>query len=163
MSNQSPEASDRSPRFSPTLLRSPRETLGGYVILPRLIDKVRLDNLGLLPPEYRANLLRMPDPEGGLNPFDGRFLVFAGLDPAKLRAAILASATDREVLDWVDNHATPHTVTEKEDWRTSIELSPGSEARTERWKKHYPSLAHREDLGRLSPFDLIDLDEGKIR
>ncbi|MBX3320511.1 MAG: DUF5069 domain-containing protein [Nitrospira sp.] len=38
-------------------LRSPRARLGGYVLLPRLIDKVRLQTRGQLPPEYEENLL----------------------------------------------------------------------------------------------------------
>ena len=57
-----------------SLIRSPRETLGGYVILPRLIDKVRLHAQGSLPEDYVGQLL-MPVPA-----LDGRFLVFTGLD-----------------------------------------------------------------------------------
>ncbi|EQD24865.1 MAG: hypothetical protein D084_Lepto4C00325G0003 [Leptospirillum sp. Group IV 'UBA BS'] len=49
-------------------LRSPREKLGGYVVLPRLIDKVRLRASGRLPPDYLANLLRRTDPAAGFYP-----------------------------------------------------------------------------------------------
>ena len=38
---------------TPVLLRSPRESLGGYILLPRLIDKVRLLAQGQLPPTCR--------------------------------------------------------------------------------------------------------------
>ena len=41
----------------PVPLRSHRESLGGYILLPRLIDKVRLLAQGQLPPTYAANVL----------------------------------------------------------------------------------------------------------
>ena len=55
-------------------IRSPREKLGGYVFLPRLIDKVRLHARGELPFEYIGNLL------GKGTTLDQRFLEFTGLD-----------------------------------------------------------------------------------
>jgi hypothetical protein len=55
-------------------IRSPREKLGGYVFLPRLIDKVRLYAKGELPPEYVGNLL------GTGNTSYQRFVQFTGLD-----------------------------------------------------------------------------------
>jgi hypothetical protein len=69
--------------------------LGGYVFLPRLIDKVRLHAKGLLPPEYHPQLL---EPDATL---DGRFVAFTGLDRETLRAAILAASDDAAVLAWV--------------------------------------------------------------
>ena len=41
----------------PVPLRSLEETLGGYILLPRLIDKVRLLAQGQLPQAYAANVL----------------------------------------------------------------------------------------------------------
>ena len=47
--------------FNPlAALRSPRETLDGYIILPRLIDKVRVQARGELPAAYQRNLLHRP-------------------------------------------------------------------------------------------------------
>ena len=42
---------------TPIPLRSPRESLGGYILLPRLIDKVRLLAQEQLPQAYAANVL----------------------------------------------------------------------------------------------------------
>ncbi|MDA8150205.1 MAG: DUF5069 domain-containing protein [Nitrospiraceae bacterium] len=142
-------------------LRSPRERLGGYAILPRLIDKVRLRAAGLLPPEYRSNLLRLPDPGKGFFPLDGRFLEFTGLDPAELEQAILSAQSDEAVLAWVAAHSKPHSSLEREEWSLSFDKIPPDEKRTEHRRKTYPSLAHRQDIGTLSPFDLIDIDEGR--
>lgn len=76
----------------PAPLRSPRESLGGYILLPRLIDKVRLLANGQLPRTYAANVLG-----SGLT-LDGRFLTFTGLDAEALRQVILSSRNDKEVL-----------------------------------------------------------------
>ena len=149
------------------LLRSPRERLGGYVILPRLIDKVRLHGKGLLPADYVPNLLRMPDPSKGLSPFDGRFLMFSGVDSEELRKAILESRDDQEVLLWVEKNATPHPPGEIERWSDS-EVRDLSEPTPERIAYRsvlYPEIAERLDgfsLGCANPFDLIDFDEGRI-
>lgn len=68
-------------------IRSPRQKLGEYVILPRLIDKVRLHAAGALPLDYVRNLLKP-----GLT-LDGRFLKFTGLAADALEGAILAAQT----------------------------------------------------------------------
>lgn len=137
-------------------LRSPRDTLGGYVILPRLIDKVRLHARGGLPPDYLPQLL------GGEGTLDWRFLTFTGLDREALRAAILA-ADDAAVLAWVERHATPHTDTEKRTWADTIDAYRPDPERAERRARRYPLVAARYDVGTLSVFDLIDLDEGRIQ
>ena len=76
----------------PVPLRSPRELLGGYILFPRLIDKVRLLAQGQLPQAYAANVL------GTEFTLDGRFLAFTGLDAEALRRVILSNHTDDEVL-----------------------------------------------------------------
>ena len=76
---------------TPIPLRSPRESLGGYILLPRLIDKVRLLAQEQLPQAYATNVLRT-----GFT-LDGRFLTFAGLNAEALRRVILSRRTDDEV------------------------------------------------------------------
>lgn len=99
-------------------LRSPRESLGGYVLLPRLIDKVRLQAKGQLPPVYTANLL------GSAQTLDGRFLAFTGLNAEELREAILANPTDEDVLQWVRDRARPATAQEKRCGRRKLLGTP---------------------------------------
>jgi hypothetical protein len=136
-------------------LRSPRQTLGGYVFLPRLIDKVRLHAQGKLPLEYIGNLLK-----AGLT-LDGRFLTFTALDTEDLRRAILAAKTDEEVLAWVESHAKPHTKTEKQQWIAEIEVYRPS-AEWAQWRREaYKEVAAKIDPATLSIFDLIDVDEGR--
>lgn len=138
------------------LLRSPRAKLGGYVILPRLIDKVRLNAQGQLPPDYQANLLKPG------RTLDGRFLTFTGLDAEQLRTAILAARNDDEVLAWVQAHSRVHSELEKEQWARQIESYRPDAAVTEYRKRNYPRLAEKLDVSRVSVFDLIDWDEGRL-
>lgn len=138
------------------LLRSPRHTLGGYVILPRLIDKVRLHARGELPAAYLPQLL------GGDGTLDRRFLAFASLDPEALRAAILAAAEDAAVLAWVERHAAQHSASEKRAWAEAIDAYRPDPERAQRRAQRYPEVAARFDVATLSLFDLIDLDEGRI-
>ncbi len=137
-------------------LRSPRETLGGYVFLPRLIDKVRLHAQGKLPPAYIGNLLKP-----GLT-LDGRFFTFTGLDAEDLRRAILAMKTDEEVLAWVERHAKPHTEAEKQRWIVEIEAYRPDAQAARRRREVYIEVAVIVDPATLNVFDLIDMDEGRI-
>lgn len=137
-------------------LRSPRETIGDYVILPRLIDKIRVDARGALPPEYSPQLL------GGEGTLDWRFLTFTGLDREALRAAILSAPDDAAVLAWVERHATAHTNAEKRAWADAINAFRPDAERAQRRAQRYPEVAARFDVGAISVFDLIDLDEGRI-
>lgn len=140
----------------PVPLRSPRESLGGYILLPRLIDKVRLLAKGQLPQVYAANVL------GAEFTLDGRFLAFAGLKAEALRQVIVSSRTDEEVLAWIRDHAKPATPIEKRAWAEQIDRYRPDAALAEYRRRIYQELAKRVDVGSLSVLDLIDMDEGRL-
>src|SRR5258708_4716970 len=75
--------------------RSPRTRLGGYVPLPRLIDKARAVVAGKAG-DFHYNC-----------PIDQRFLTFTGLNPDALFAEIKAGKSDSELLAYVTANATP--------------------------------------------------------
>jgi len=137
-------------------LRSPRETLGGYILLPRLIDKVRLHAKGILPEEYVSNLL------GPAPCLDGRFLAFTGLNAESLRNAILAAKTDVEVLAWVEQNAKPRTDAEKRKWAEEIDSYRPNPQWADYRRRIYKEVAAEVDPATLSILDLIDMDEGRI-
>ena len=150
-------------RFDPeTMLRSPRECLAGYAILPRLIDKVRLHARGILPEDYHPNLLAKTEWA-----FDGRFLLFTGIDPEDLREAILSSQDDEVVGHWVQQNAQDRSQEEIRAWSYAIMTSlliPTPERIAKR-TLFYPGPAKVLDLsslGSVNPCDLIDFDEGRI-
>jgi hypothetical protein len=126
------------------------------MILPRLIDKVRLHARGKLPPEYLENLLKP-----GLT-LDGRFLSFTGLDGEKLRRAILSTQTDEEILVWVEQNALPRSAEEKHRWAEAIDAYRPDPTMAQRRKTIYPEMASKIDVAAVSVLDLIDMDEGRI-
>src|ERR1051325_663423 len=74
--------------------RSPRETLGGYVLAARAVDKCRADLVGWQG-EYHSNC-----------PLDQRWLKFAEIDYQAFRAFVAATgATDGEIATWIGKHA----------------------------------------------------------
>ena len=70
-------------------LRSPREGVGGLVYFGRMVDKLRLEQAGKLPEDYRANL-----GEG----FDKACCDFLGVSYEKLRTRVREGGTDEEIL-----------------------------------------------------------------
>jgi hypothetical protein len=73
--------------------RSPRATLGGYVLAARAVDKCRavlVERQG----EYHSNC-----------PLDQRWLKFAEIDYDDFRSLIATGATDDEIAEWIGEHA----------------------------------------------------------
>jgi len=75
--------------------RSPRETLGGFVIAARMLDKARADILGING-EYNFYPC-------GLGAY---FWKFTGLDAQKFKDFVATGATDEEVDRWIRENAT---------------------------------------------------------
>ena len=73
--------------------RSPRIRLGGYVLLPRMLDKGRAEIAGQSG-DYHYNC-----------PLDQHFVNFVGIDPAALRKELAAGKGDGEILNWVNETA----------------------------------------------------------
>ncbi len=137
-------------------IRSPRETLGGFSILPRLIDKIRIHQSGQLPPDYVVNLM-MPPPY-----LDGRFLTFVDVPSRELSEVVASGAKDEKILAWIRSRGIPRTFEEIREWRLGIENEPVPLDRVAHRVKAYPEVAARFDVSLMSPFDLLDLDEGRI-
>lgn len=75
--------------------RSPRERLGPFVWLPRLIDKARAALAGTLG-EYSYNC-----------PVDQKLLAFLGITADAFKAAVEASGDDAAILAWVKKNMRP--------------------------------------------------------
>ena len=73
--------------------RSPRVRLGGYVILPRMLDKCRALLAGKNGEYHYAC------------PIDQRFLVFTGIDPEALKAEVAKGLGDGAILAWIQANA----------------------------------------------------------
>lgn len=87
--------------------RSPRVRLGGYVLLPRILDKGRASLAGT-PGEYRYN-----------SPMDQHWFNFTGITADALAAQIATGSGDGEILAWIDRTAPhPRPPWEVRQWST---------------------------------------------
>ncbi len=130
--------------------RSPRLRLGGYVLLPRILDKARALNAGRLG-EYRYGIERM----------DRHFFNFTGIDPDAFRDEVAKGGGDDEILAWVQASAkTPRQPWEIAAWSAyHDQRGPDSDAET--LGDFAAAVAvfttTREDI--RTWFDLLDLDD----
>ena len=129
--------------------RSPRARLGGYLLLPRMLDKGRADIAGKIG-EYKYAC-----------PLDQRFIDFVGIDPVALRGELATGKGDGEILEWINGTAKyKRTPWEIEQWSEHMQRrGPDSDAET---LQHFAEMAGalsktREDIKTWA--DLLDLDD----
>ena len=147
MSDQKP--TNHTPDLTKRPPRSPRLRLGGFALLPRMLDKGRAEIAGLNG-EYRFNC-----------PLDERFVDFVGIDPEALRAQLAAGKGDGEILAWVNQTARhKRTPWEIEQWSDYMQRrGPESDAET---RQHFGEMLRelsetRADITTWA--DLLDLDD----
>ena len=128
--------------------RSARVRLGGYVILPRMLDKCRAVLAGTAGDyEYGCSL-------------DRRFLDFVGVDAAALRAEVAKGKGDGELLKWIQANAKiTRTPSEVAAWSHYQEnrVPENLESREKFSAYHRASGPQRDDIGTW--FDVLDLDD----
>ena len=133
--------------------RSPYEKLGGYVHLPRLIDKARLHRKGLLD-GYNYKTVG----------FDKHLLAFLKLDPDEFEEVVNRLDDDAAVLKWVREHGAKHSPEAIEHWNEAmISRHPDTAAKKARFT-HFLKEAggdSRKDI--RTYFDLIEFDEGRLK
>jgi len=128
--------------------RSPRVRLGGYVILPRCIDKGRATIAGTNGDYHFAC------------PLDQRFLEFTGIDAEALKKELAAGMSDTEILEWVGKNARyRRSPVEIAAWSAFAEQrAPGDvESRDFFNGLHKNAGPKRQDI--VTFFDLLDLDD----
>src|SRR5918993_1452176 len=84
--------------------RKPRETLAGYALAARAVDKCRAALVGY-EGEYFSNC-----------PLDQRWLTFAGIDYQAFRSFVATGATDEQIAEWICEQATKRPQSEIELW-----------------------------------------------
>ena len=128
--------------------RSPRVRLGGYVILPRMLDKGRA-TIARKQGEYHYDC-----------PTDQRFLTFVGINAGALKKQLATGKSDGEILRWIEKNAK-HRRTEPEIAAWSVycaQRAPEDTGSREWFNSQHTKLApKREDI--ITWFDLLDLDD----
>ena len=127
--------------------RSPRVRLGGYVLLPRILDKCRSTIAGKNG-EYTFNC-----------PLDQEFFEFTQLSAEKFKAEVQSGKGDGEMLAWVRTHSRKFTIVDVLAWSAYQEQRPPTDVEkreffTELQKRSGPN---RDDI--FGWFDLLDLDD----
>jgi Domain of unknown function (DUF5069) len=134
--------------------RSPRETMCGWIHLPRYIDKIRLHLAGKLHPDYQENLGKG---------FDAFWLKAAGVTHEQMLDVVKNSTTDGEVCDWVQKNVKK-TAAEKAAHAQDMlsRPKPGDPAAQERFnmRMQQAGFAHRTDIKNF--VDFIDADEKRL-
>ncbi|MHB8523504.1 MAG: DUF5069 domain-containing protein [Limisphaerales bacterium] len=141
-------ATPKTPDLTKSAPRSPRVRLGGYAILPRMLDKGRAA-IAHTQGEYKYAC-----------PLDQRFLEFAGIDADALKKQLAARKSDGEILAWIQKHSktkpSPEAIaawSAHQDQRVPSE--PGSRQFFN--EIHSEIGPKREDIATW--FDLLDLDD----
>ena len=133
--------------------RSPYEKLGGYVHLPRLIDKARLHRKGLLN-GYNYKTVG----------FDKHLLAFLKLNGDDFEEIANRFDDDGEILQWVEKNGIKHSTEEIEHWNQEmISRHPDTAAKRARFNHFLQEAggAGRKDI--KTYFDLIEFDEGRLK
>jgi hypothetical protein len=141
MAVQAPDLTKQPPR-------SARVRLGGYALLPRMLDKGRATITGKNG-EYHFAC-----------PLDQRFLEFVGIDKNGVKKQLAAGKGDGEILEWIKANAkNKHTDTEIEAWSTWQEkrAPDNTESRDYFNDLHKKTAPKREDI--VSWADLLDVDD----
>jgi hypothetical protein len=134
--------------------RSPRETMCGWMHLPRFIDKIRLHLAGRLHPDYQGNLCKG---------FDGRWLETAGVEAERFIEVVRNSLTDGEVCDWVRKNVHQPASVKAAHREGMLDYPQKDNAEMQarlKMRKEQAGLAHRDDIKTF--VDFIDADEKRI-
>ena len=128
--------------------RSPRVRLGGYVLLPRMLDK------------GRATLAGKNGEYNYACPLDQRFLQFTGIDPEALKSELAKGKGDGGILEWINSH-TKRALTQADilAWSAYQEQRAPSDLESRQFfhELHSKTAPQREDIATW--FDLLDLDD----
>ncbi|HXR06395.1 MAG TPA: DUF5069 domain-containing protein [Candidatus Acidoferrum sp.] len=128
--------------------RSPRVRLGGFVILPRMLDKGRA-TVNNKAGEYHFNC-----------PLDQRFLEFVGLKAEPLKKQLAQGKGDGEMLAWIQANAkfkrSPIEITA---WSVLMEQRAPADVESRKYfsELHAAVAPKRDDVATW--FDLLDVDD----
>ena len=89
--------------------RSPRDRLGGYALMARMIDKGRADIQGTVGEYHYAC------------PLDQMLFEFKGVQPDEVKKLLASGAADEQVVTWFDSHGTARTAEEIKTWSNGVE------------------------------------------
>lgn len=132
--------------------RSPRDTLAGYVIAARCLDKCRALLNGTIG-EYRFNSY-----------LDRQFFDFAGIDADKFKNFVATGAADEDVAAWVQQHAAARARIDVIKWNNRMREMRISELpdKNQEFLEDYIPKFTPKNRPVYRWFDVYDLEEKRI-
>jgi hypothetical protein len=132
--------------------RSPRETLAGYVIAARMLDKCRAVLVGTAG-EYHFDC-----------PLDNQFLGFAGISAEQFKAFVATGASDEEVATWIVQHSKIKERPEIVAWNNKLRATRPCDMPIElqQFLEDYIPKVVPKNRPVYVWFDVYDLEEGRI-
>jgi hypothetical protein len=141
-----------APDLSREFPRSPRQTLAGYVLACRALDKCRASLAGTAG-EYHFNC-----------PLDQIFFEFSGIDSSEFQAKAAEGASDDEMAAWIKQNARQKERIEIIKWSNDLRTKRISELADE--LQEFLEDYIDESIAKHRPvyvwFDVYDLEEGRL-
>lgn len=134
--------------------RSPRETMCGWMHLPRYVDKIRLHLAGRLHPNYQENLGKG---------FDALWLKHAGLAHEQFVAVVKDTMVDGQVADWVLKNVKKSDAEKRAHAEALLNYPKPDDAAMQarlQMRKEQSGMAHRDEIKCF--VDYIDADEKRL-
>ena len=133
--------------------RSPYQKLGGYVHLPRLIDKARLHRQRLLD-GYNYKTVG----------FDKHLLAFLKIDGDSFEEIANRYKNDEAIVEWVKQNGAQHSNEAIEEWNEAmISRHPDTAEKRARFLHFLKESGGEGRKDIKTYFDLIEFDEGRIK
>jgi hypothetical protein len=139
--NHTPNLTQRPPR-------SARVRLGGFAMLPRVLDKARASLVGQAG-EYKYG-----------NPMDQHFFRFTGITQEALLEQVKIGAGDWNVLEWVQENSNPARAPhEIRSWSAHLETAPVGDAEDLEWFAEQAKRLNPQRTDLSSIVDYLDADD----
>ena len=132
--------------------RSPRQSLGGYVIAGRTLDKCRAALAGTLG-EYHYDC-----------PLDNVFFDFAGITADQFSAVVGSGASDEEVGEWIVENAQQKERRDVIKWNNELRSTRPCDMPIDLQEFLEGYIPENIPAGRIVYvwFDVYDLEEGRL-
>jgi len=150
MSNQTVQS--LAPDLSTEYPRSPRETVGGYVVAGRTLDKCRAslaDTLG----DYHYDC-----------PLDNLFFDFTGISAESFKTQVATGTSDEEMSAWIEGNAKQTEKIEVIKWNNNLRYTRISEMPDELQEFLEGYIAEFIPKNKIVNywFDVYDIEEERI-
>ncbi len=131
-------------------LRSPYDKVEGIYYFGRMLDKIRLQDSGQLPEDYRENLG---------SGFDGRCVEFLKIKYPQLAEQVKLGGSDKEIMQWCCKNGRQPSPEEIEIWNGFMRKRGWRDEATQILQRRLKEggFESRPDIQTM--FDNIDLDE----